>query len=94
METAHYWRDFFHGWPAGVDRRGVIVVSFGEQIPFDSFMPGDKLVIVDRSVPDTIGARKIVIPYGNILAVKFTEVVKNKLFIPLGFAEPPPKRGQ
>ena len=94
MENAAYWKEFFTAWPVGLDRRGVIVSNFGEQIPFDSFMPGDKLLIVDRSVPDTIGARKIVIPYSNIAAVKFTDVIKNKLFIPLGFAEPPPKRGQ
>lgn len=93
MENRDYWKDFFRAWPAGVDRRGVLVTSFGEQIPFDSFMPGDKLLIVDRSVPDTIGARKIVIPYTNIAAVKFTDVVKNKVFTPLGFEEPPSKRG-
>ena len=69
------------------------MASFGEQIPFDSFMPGDSLLIVDRSVPDTIGARKIVIPYSNIEAVKFTDVVKNKAFIAQGFEEPPSKRG-
>lgn len=92
MENAEYWQSFFKGWPAGVDRRGVLVVSYGEQIPFDSFMPGADLLLVDRSVPDTIGARKIVIPYRNIAAVKLIDVVRNKLFIPLGFEEPPAKR--
>lgn len=93
MENTNYWKDFFRAWPVGVDRRGVIVANFGEQIPFDSFMPGDNLLMVDRSVPDTIGARKIVIPYIHIAAVKITDVVKNKHFLPLGFEEPPPKRG-
>jgi len=93
VESVNYWKDFFRAWPSGVDRRGVLVASFGEQIPFDSFMPGDRLLIIDRSVPDTIGARKIVIPYENIVAVKFTDVFKNKVFIPLGFEEPPAKRG-
>ena len=93
MQDTEYWKTFFAAWPAGLDRRGVLVCSFGEQIPFDSFMPGERLLIVDRSVPDTMGARKIVIPYANIAAVKFTDVVKNKLFLPLGFEEPPNKRG-
>jgi hypothetical protein len=92
VDDAQYWKDFFRSWPAAIDRRGVIVATFGEQIPFDSFMPGDKLLFLDRSVPDTIGARKIVIPYQNIAALKLTDVVKNKLFIPLGFEEPPGKR--
>ena len=93
METVSYWKDFFRAWPVEIARRGVVVASFGEQIPFDSFMFGDNLLFLDRSVPDTIGARKIVIPYANIAAVKITDVVKNKLFIPLGFEEAPNKRG-
>lgn len=94
MEIEQSWRDFFRAWPTELDRRGVVVASFGEQIPFDSFMSSDKLLFLDRSVPDTIGARKIVIPYSNISAVKLTEAVKNKLFFPLGFEEPPGKRSR
>lgn len=93
MEQRAAWKDFFGAWPAGLDRRGVLVCTFGEQIPFDSFMPGEKLLIVDRSVPDTMGARKIVVPYENIAALKFTDVVKNKVFQPMGFDEPPARRG-
>jgi hypothetical protein len=86
-------KEFFHAWPGGLDRRGVLVCTFGEQIPFSSFMPGEHLLIVDRSVPDTMGARKIVVPYDNIAAIKFIEVVKNKVFQPLGFDELPTRRG-
>jgi hypothetical protein len=93
VEDAQHWKDFFRAWPATIDRRGAIVTTFGEQIPFDSFMTGDRLLFLDRSVPDTIGARKIVLPYHNIAALKLTEVVKNKLFIPMGFEEPPGRRG-
>jgi hypothetical protein len=91
VEHASHWRDFFRAWPSGVDRRGVIVTTFGEQIPFDSFMPSDSLLIVDRSVPDTSGARKVVLAYTGIVAVKLTDVIKNKAFLPLGFMEPPLK---
>ncbi len=56
-------------------------------------MPSNKLLIVDRGVPDTIGARKIVISYINIVAIKFTDMVRNKVFIPLGFEERTVKRG-
>lgn len=94
MDIEQNWRDFFRGWPVELDRRGVIVTNFGEQIPFDSFMSAEKLLFLDRSVPDTIGARKIVIPYSNISALKLTEAVKNKLFLPLGFEEPPGKRNR
>lgn len=94
MEQNTAWKDFFRAWPTGLDRRGVLVCTFGEQVPFDNFMTGDRLLIVDRSVPDTMGARKIVLPYENIAAIKFVEVVKSKIFQPLGFDEPLTRRGQ
>jgi hypothetical protein len=93
VEQGAAWKEFFRGWPVGLDRRGVLVCTFGEQIPFDSFMPGESLLIVDRSVPDTMGARKIVVPYENIAAIKLIDVVKNKVFQPLGFDEPVTRRG-
>ncbi len=34
-EATTAWRQCFQNWPAEVDRRGVLVTSFGEQIAFD-----------------------------------------------------------
>ena len=47
---------------------------------------------VVRKIPDTMGARKILLSYGQILAVKITDVVKIKAFHSLGFEEPGAKR--
>jgi hypothetical protein len=81
------WQDCFRRWPTDLERRGVVVTSFDEQIPFDNFAVSDRMLLVERKIPDTLGARKILIPFGQILAVKITDVVKMKAFQTLGFED-------
>ena len=82
------WREFFRRWPAEIERRGVVVTSFDEQIPFDGFLTADTLLLLERRTPDTSGARKVLIGYGSIVALKFSDVLKNKSFQAVGFVEP------
>ncbi len=79
------WKRWFQNWPKDVPPRGVLVVKFGEQIAFDGFLVSDEMVLVERRAPDTIGARKVLAPFDEIAAVKFTDVVRGKSFEPLGF---------
>jgi hypothetical protein len=92
MDMSSAWQECFRKWPAEMERRGVIVTSFDEQIPFDGFATSEHMLLLERKIPDTLGARKIMLPYGQIMAVKFTDVVKMKAFQSLGFSEPPAKR--
>ncbi|HTU24447.1 MAG TPA: hypothetical protein VMF30_03550 [Pirellulales bacterium] len=92
MDVGSVWKEYFRKWPAEMERRGVIVTSGNEQIPFDGFAVGPELLLLERKIPDTSGARKIVLPYGQIAAVKITDVVKMKAFQALGFEEPAAKR--
>ena len=85
MELANVWRDYFLNWPKELPRRGVLVTNFDEQIPFDGFMTTPELLLVERRTPDTIGARKLILPYANILGIKLTDVVKAKAFAAAGF---------
>lgn len=85
MEAATAWRDYFAKWPKELPRRGVLVVTFGEQIPFDGFLTTDDLVLVERRTPDSIGARKVIIPYNQVLAVKLVDVVTTKTLRAAGF---------
>ena len=54
MDASAAWRDYFLGWPKELPHRGVLVTSFGEQIPFDGFMTTDALLLIERRTPDTI----------------------------------------
>jgi hypothetical protein len=92
MDAAAVWRQCFLEWPADVPRRGVIVTSFAEQIPFESFAPSERLLLVERRAPDNVGARTVLIAYENIQAIKIVDVIKAKSFASLGFAVQPAKK--
>lgn len=91
-ETATIWRKFFASWPAGLKQTGVIVTSTSEQVPFISFLMAEHIVMLERPAPDTLGARKIVMPYGMIHSIKITEPVGNDVFADAGFIESVPKK--
>jgi hypothetical protein len=92
MDAAEGWRNCFRQWPADLERRGVLVTSFDEQIPFNGFALSDELLLLERHAPDTMGARMVLISYQQIRAVKIVDVVKLKSFQSLGFAIPPPRK--
>ena len=91
-DAAEIWRHCFQEWPEDVPRRGVLVTSFAEQIPFDGFAASDQMLLAERRSPDTAGARMVIIPYQNIAALKIVDVLKAKAFSRMGFVAPPPKK--
>jgi hypothetical protein len=82
------WRDCLRNWPAEVERRGVLVTVFGEQIAFNNFATSDTMLLVERIAPDTVGARTVLVDYQQVAALKLTDVVKMKSFQSLGFVIP------
>ncbi len=86
MDAHAAWSDYFQKWPKEMPRKGILVTQFGEQIPFEGFMTTADLLLLERRTPDTIGARKVVLPYGQVVAIKLIEVVRAKLFQAAGFA--------
>ena len=83
--SATIWRQFFATWPAGIPQKGVAVTSFGEQVNFVSFLMSEHLLMLERLAPDTVGGRRLMIPYGEIKSVKITEPVKDDLFLAAGY---------
>ena len=88
------WKACFCNWPAELARRGVLVTSYDEQIPFDGFLTSPDLLLIERRTPDTMGARQVLIAYQAVVAIKITDVVKTKAFGPLGFEDTGPKKHQ
>lgn len=86
--SAEVWKKLFHQWPADMPRRGILVASFGEQIPFDGFLVSEDMLLMDRQAPDALGARRIAVSFADIDGLKWSDVVKTKLFSRWGFAEP------
>ena len=91
-DAADVWRHCFQTWPTELERRGVVVTSFNEQIPFESFITNDDMVLLERRAPDTVGARLVLVAYQFIQAVKIVDVVKPKAFQSMGFAPAPAKK--
>jgi hypothetical protein len=90
-ETGKMWRNFFASWPERMQQVGVVVASNSDQVPFISFLMAEHVIMLERPAPDTLGARKIVMPYSKIESVKITEPVGNDVFIDAGFIESRPK---
>jgi hypothetical protein len=94
MNNGDTWRDYFRNWPGSVAPTGIIVTSFQEQVPFESFQLSDRLLLLNRRAPDTVGARRIVVPFAEIVAVKITDIISAKAVKDLGFEPPNTKQPQ
>lgn len=85
MENAKIWNRFFREWPADLPQRGVVTTSFGEQVPFCGYLLADDLVLFERNAPDTLGARKLIVPFSAIEAIKIVDPIKGTAFEATGF---------
>ena len=86
MELAHVWKHYLANWPSGLARAGVVVTD-REQVVFVSFLMSDTVVMFERQAPDSVGGRKVVLPYALIQAIKVTEPIGNEPFLESGFSE-------
>jgi len=68
-----------------IDRKGIILTSFGESVPFVEFMLNGNLVLLDRGVPDTAGARRVILAMDMIVGIKITDPIEMARFTSMGF---------
>jgi hypothetical protein len=88
MHAAEAWRSVFEGWPESIPRQGLVVTSFNETIQFRDFLISGSLVLFERETPDSYGARKVMLAYDGILAVKITNPMDLARFQVMGFQAP------
>ena len=88
MDSAEAWKSLFENWPQAIPRKGMLVTSFNETIPFSSFLISPDILLVERDNPDSHGARKVMIPYGEIRAVKIVDPMELGRFQVMGFQPP------
>lgn len=72
-------------WPVSIERKGIIITSFGESVPFVEYMLSGNLVLVDRGVPDTAGARRVIVAIDSIVGIKITDPIEMARFTAMGF---------
>jgi hypothetical protein len=86
--AAESWRSLFENWPNSLPRKGMLVTTFDTGIPFAGYMIAGGLLLVDRDKPDAAGARKVIVPWEQILGMKITDVIDLARFQALGFQPP------
>lgn len=85
MDRFQIWQKLFLQWPAALPRKGVLVTATGEQTPFQNFLAREDFLLLQRRAPDTVGAREVIVPFGEIVALKMTEVINPTAYREAGF---------
>ena len=78
-------RRIFAEWPVSIPRMGLVVTKFGESIPFASYMLSGELLLIERKTPDAQGARRVIISFEEINAIKILDAVEMARFTAMGF---------
>ncbi len=86
--TVDTWRNLFQHWPAAMPKQGIVVTTFADQITFVNFLVSGTAVLLERDKPDTLGARKIILDYSAISALKLTDPGDIARYQVLGFQKP------
>ncbi|WP_437186145.1 hypothetical protein SH668x_003285 [Planctomicrobium sp. SH668] len=85
MDSSAAWQQLFDRWPDSQPRVGVIVTTSQESIGFTDFMVSPGILALERDRPDTLGARKVLIAFSAITAVKFMDTQDFDKIAVLGF---------
>jgi len=80
------WKALFADWPAELPRRGVILSTLNETMPFTNFWLRDEMVMLERKNPDTSGARYILLNYSGIDSVRFIDPLSDQVIALAGFS--------
>lgn len=84
---AESWRNVFANWPQGFKRKGVLQPAFDENIAFVDFVISDEMLVLERATPDNVGARRVMVPFVDIAALKFVEPLKTEQFLEAGYSK-------
>lgn len=91
-ETNHeIWRRQFENWSSKLPRGGVLVTDF-DQIVFVDFRISDDFLFVERTNPDVVGARSVLIPFSDVRGVKFIRPIEIEQLEALGFRKSGPAK--
>ncbi|MCI0331966.1 MAG: hypothetical protein L0228_01920 [Planctomycetes bacterium] len=83
--THEIWRDVFTNWPAAIPRRGSIVSTLNETVPFKSFLLKGDTLLLERTNPDAVGTRFIVLAFDAIHMLKLTDPLKESVLTGAGY---------
>ncbi|MFG0240882.1 hypothetical protein V6x_08170 [Gimesia chilikensis] len=85
MQSAEGWRSILENWPEVIPKQGIIVTNYQESIPFQNFLLSTGVVLLERDKPDSQGARKVMLSYEAISAIKLTDTMELARYQVMGF---------
>lgn len=85
MQSAEGWRSILENWPEAIPKKGIIVTNYQESIPFQNFLLSTAVVLLERDKPDSLGARKVMLSYDAICAIKLTDTLELARYQVMGF---------
>lgn len=85
MQSAENWRSILENWPAAIPKQGIVITNYQESIPFQNFLLSSGVVLFERDKPDSLGARKVMLSYEAICAIKLTDPMELARYQVMGF---------
>jgi hypothetical protein len=83
--TAEDWKTLFTAWPSVMPRRGIVTNSLNEPMPFKGFMVKGDTLLLERTNPDAMGGRYILLTFGGVDSVKLIDPIKEADMAGVGF---------
>ncbi|TWT77524.1 hypothetical protein Pla123a_21850 [Posidoniimonas polymericola] len=85
MPSVSPFQELFSDWPASLPKRGIVINQLNDAITFRGFMVKGSLLLLERTTPDAMGGRFVMLEYSSIAAVKMIDPLKTEHFAPVGF---------
>lgn len=83
--SAQTWKSLFSDWPAELPRRGVVLSTLNESMPFCDFWLRGDTILLQRKNPDTSGSRYILLSCEGIDSVRFVDPLGDQTIAAAGF---------
>ncbi len=83
--SSHGWKAFFSEWPSGIQQRGMVVTNLNDAVPFKNFWLKDEMLLLERTNPDALGARFVLLSFDVINSIKFIDPLRESTIEEAGF---------
>jgi hypothetical protein len=86
MTPAENWKSFFTDWPADFPQSGIVISTLNETVPFRNFWLKGDMLLLERTNPDAMGGRFLIMGFDVINSVKFISPLTEAAIAGSGFA--------
>lgn len=78
-------QQLFAEWPAAIERKGTIITSWGDAVPFIDYMLNGDLLLLIRAQPDAHGTRRLIMYLKDVQGIRIVEALDPLKFQAMGF---------